>query len=83
MRLVDLVQAHAGRRNAELVGSVQQVLVEGPSRTDPGVLRGRTRGNKTTNFRGEAAEGALVDVLVEGSTSQTLSGRQLRVAVPA
>ena len=37
-----LVQQHAGRRNAALVGRLQQVLVEGPSRTDPEVLRGRT-----------------------------------------
>ena len=56
-RLVDLVQQHAAARNAALVGSVQEVLVEGPSRTDPQVLRGRTRGNKTTLFRGQAAPG--------------------------
>ena len=34
-RLVDLVQSHAARRNRELEGTVQEVLVEGPSRTDP------------------------------------------------
>src|SRR3954469_11654573 len=33
--LLDLGQAHAARRNAALVGTVQEVLVEGPSRTDP------------------------------------------------
>ena len=49
-RLVDLVQRHAAEHNAALVGTVQEVLVEGPSRTDPSVLRGRTRGNKTTLF---------------------------------
>jgi tRNA-2-methylthio-N6-dimethylallyladenosine synthase len=52
------------------------VLVEGPSRTDPDVLRGRTRGNKTALFRGDAEEGDLVLVEVERATSQTLSGRQ-------
>src|SRR5207249_2535127 len=57
-RLVDLVQRHAAARNAALVGTVQEVLVEGPSRTDAEVLRGRTRGNKTTLFRGQAAAGA-------------------------
>ena len=31
------------------------VLVEGPSRTDPSRLRGRTRHNKTVNFTGVAA----------------------------
>jgi tRNA-2-methylthio-N6-dimethylallyladenosine synthase len=76
-RLVDLVQRHAAARNAALVGSVQEVLVEGPSRTDAGVLRGRTRGNKTTLFRGEADAGELVLVEIEGTTSQTLTGRPL------
>ena len=33
---------HAARRNRELEGTVQEVLVEGPSRTDPAVLRGRS-----------------------------------------
>jgi tRNA-2-methylthio-N6-dimethylallyladenosine synthase len=79
-RLVDAVQRHAAARNDQLVGTVQEVLVEGPSRTDPGVLRGRTRGNKTTLFRGAAAEGDLVPVVIESATSQTLSGR---LAVPA
>jgi tRNA-2-methylthio-N6-dimethylallyladenosine synthase len=74
-RLVDVVQRHAAARNAALVGTVQEVLVEGPSRTDPGVLRGRTRGNKALNFAGESSAGTLVDVRVTGSTSQTLSGR--------
>ena len=74
-RLVDLVQEHAARRNAALVGTVQQVLVEGPSRTDPSVLRGRTRTNKAVNFGGDAAAGELVDVRITASTSQTLAGK--------
>jgi tRNA-2-methylthio-N6-dimethylallyladenosine synthase len=74
-RLVDVVQEHAARRNAALVDTVQQVLVEGPSRTDPSVLRGRTRTNKAVNFGGEAAPGDLVDVRITASTSQTLAGR--------
>jgi tRNA-2-methylthio-N6-dimethylallyladenosine synthase len=82
-RLVDLVQRHAARRNAALVGTAQEVLVEGPSRTDPDVLRGRTRGNKTVLFRGHAAAGDLAMVSIEGSTSQTLSGRLTAAPVPA
>src|SRR3954447_18716977 len=74
-RLVDLVQRHAAAHNAALVGTVQEVLVEGPSRTDPAVLRGRTRGNKTTLFRGDAGEGELALVEILRSTSQTLGGR--------
>jgi tRNA-2-methylthio-N6-dimethylallyladenosine synthase len=42
-RLVAVVQRTAARRNAARVGLVEEVLVEGPSRTDPALLRGRTR----------------------------------------
>ena len=54
------------------------MLIEGPSRTDPAVLRGRTRTNKAVNFTGQGRPGTLADVLVTGSTSQTLSGRRQR-----
>ena len=64
-RLVETVQRVAAERNAERVGRVEEVLVEGPSRTDASLLRGRTRRNTTVNFAGDAAAGALVDVLVE------------------
>jgi tRNA-2-methylthio-N6-dimethylallyladenosine synthase len=75
-RLIEVVQQLAARRNAERVGGVEEVLVEGPSRTDPAVLRGRTRRNTTVNFSGDAKPGALVDVKIEGSTSTTLRGTQ-------
>jgi tRNA-2-methylthio-N6-dimethylallyladenosine synthase len=76
-RLVDVVQRVAARRNAQRFGRIEEVLVEGPSRTDPALLRGRTRRNTTVNFAGTAASGDLVEVLVEGSTSTTLRGREL------
>jgi len=77
--LVDVVQAVAAARNAARIGRVEEVLVEGPSRTDPAVLRGRTRRNTTVNFAGAAAPGELVDVRIEQATSTTLRGTQ---AVP-
>lgn len=77
--LVDVVQRVAAARNAARVGRVEEVLVEGPSRTDPTVLRGRTRRNTTVNFSGVAAAGELVDVRIEQATSTTLRGTQ---AVP-
>jgi tRNA-2-methylthio-N6-dimethylallyladenosine synthase len=78
-RLVDVVQRVAAARNAERVGGVEEVLVEGTSRTDASLLRGRTRRNTTVNFRGTATAGELVDVRIEGATSTTLRGVQ---AVP-
>jgi tRNA-2-methylthio-N6-dimethylallyladenosine synthase len=80
-RLVDAVQRIAAERNAERIGRVEEVLVEGPSRTDPLLLRGRTRRNTMANFAGAAAPGALVDVVIEGATSTTLRGRAA-AAVP-
>ena len=75
-RLVEVVQRVAADRNAQRVGRIEEVLVEGPSR-DGVVLRGRTRRNTTVNFTGSAAPGELVDVLIDGSTSTTLHGAEL------
>ncbi len=49
--------------------------MEGPSRTDATLLRGRTRRNTTVNFAGAAEVGELVEVTIEGATSTTLRGR--------
>ena len=81
-RLVDVVQRIAAERNNERVGRVEEVLVEGRSRTDDGLLRGRTRRNTTVNFTGDAPPGELVDVEIAAATSTTLRGAQ-RAAVAA
>jgi tRNA-2-methylthio-N6-dimethylallyladenosine synthase len=75
------VQRHARTRNQALLGTLQEVLVEGPSRTDPDVLRGRTRTNKTVLLTG-AEPGELVRVRIEAATSQTLRGVRERVPAP-
>jgi tRNA-2-methylthio-N6-dimethylallyladenosine synthase len=79
-RLIAVVQQSAAERNAERVGRVEEVLVEGPSRTDPALLRGRTRRNTTVNFAGAGSPGELVPVEITGATSTTLSGAQLVAA---
>ena len=76
-RLVEVVQRIARERNEDRVGLVEQVLVEGASRTDPALLRGRTRRNTTVNFAGSAEPGNLVDVRIAGATSTTLRGSEL------
>jgi tRNA-2-methylthio-N6-dimethylallyladenosine synthase len=76
-RLVGVVQRVARERNEERIGRVEEVLVEGASRTDPTLLRGRTRRNTTVNFEGSALAGQLVDVRIESATSTTLRGAQL------
>jgi tRNA-2-methylthio-N6-dimethylallyladenosine synthase len=75
-RLIDVVQRVAAARNAGRVGGVEEVLVEGTSRTDSSLLRGRTRRNTTVNFSGTADPGELVDVRIDEATSTTLRGAQ-------
>jgi len=75
-RLVELVQRRARERAQRFVGRTMEVLVEGPSRTDPSRLRGRIRHNKTVNFAGTARPGELVDVEVAEATSTTLAGEE-------
>jgi tRNA-2-methylthio-N6-dimethylallyladenosine synthase len=79
-RLVEVVQRTAAARARRFVGSVREVLVEGPSRTDPGRLRGRLRQNIVANFAGAAAPGELAWVRIDGATSTTLVGEEAGVA---
>jgi tRNA-2-methylthio-N6-dimethylallyladenosine synthase len=73
-RLVEVVQRRARERAQRFVGRTLEVLVEGPSRTDPSRLRGRSRHNKVVNFDGLGSPGDLIDVEISAGTSQTLSG---------
>jgi len=75
-RLVEVVQRVALERNRTRIGLTEEVLVEGPSRTDPTRLRGRTRRNTTVHFAGDAQPGELVGVEIESASSTTLGGRQ-------
>ncbi len=74
-RLVEVVQRVAAERNARRVGLVEEVLVEGASRTDPSLLRGRTRRNTTVNFAGSADGGELVPVRITGLHIDDSSGQ--------
>jgi tRNA-2-methylthio-N6-dimethylallyladenosine synthase len=82
-RLVEVVQRRAHERAQRFVGRTLEVLVEGPSRTDPARLRGRSRHNKVVNFTGLAAPGDLIQVQITGATSQTLSGEASLLASAA
>jgi tRNA-2-methylthio-N6-dimethylallyladenosine synthase len=75
-RLVEAVQRRAHERAQRFVGRQLEVLVEGPSRTDPSRLRGRTRHNKVVNFEGLGAPGELVQVEITAASSQTLTGQE-------
>ncbi len=75
-RLVEVVQRRALERAQRFVGRTLEVLVEGPSRTDPSRLRGRSRHNKVVNFTGLGVSGEMADVEILDATSQTLAGQE-------
>jgi tRNA-2-methylthio-N6-dimethylallyladenosine synthase len=79
-RLLEVVQDGARQRSQRFLGRTLEVLVEGPSRTDPQRLRGRTRHNKVVNFAGLASPGELTQVEIDAATSQTLSGEERLLA---
>ena len=65
-----------------MVGSVQRVLVERPSKKDKQELAGRTENNRWVNFPGPASLiGRFVDVQVIEARPQSLRGR-LAVTAP-
>jgi tRNA-2-methylthio-N6-dimethylallyladenosine synthase len=82
-RLVEVVQRCARERAQRFVGRTVEVLVEGPSRTDPSRMRGRSRHNKVVNFEGLGEPGDLVHVHITGATSQTLTGEASLVSSAA
>ena len=63
-------------KNEKLIGTVQQVLCEGPSKTNKERLSGRTSQNKIVIFDGDAERmtGEILDVKIEDSTGFTLYG---------
>jgi tRNA-2-methylthio-N6-dimethylallyladenosine synthase len=79
-RLVEVIQRRAKERAQRFVGRTLEVLVEGPSRTDPTKLRGRSRHNKAVNFSGLAQPGEYVQVEIASATSQTLAGEESLLA---
>jgi tRNA-2-methylthio-N6-dimethylallyladenosine synthase len=73
----------AGRAISErLVGTVQRILVEGPSRKDPQELCGRTENNRVVNFAGagRALIGQFIDVEITEARSFSLRGRPVSTA---
>jgi len=75
-RLQSLIDEQAGVISAAMVSTTQRVLVEGPSKKDPGQLAGRTENNRVVNFDGHPRLiGQLVDVQITEALSHSLRGR--------
>ena len=75
-RLQAAVNANARRIGESMVGSVQRILVEGPSRKNPHEMTGRTENMRYVNFPGHARMiGQFVDVTITEGMSNSLRGR--------
>lgn len=70
LRLNELQYSIAAQLNHDLEGSLQEVLTEGPSKTDKGKLTGRTRTNRIVIFSGSTdLVGKLIKVrIIRGKT---------------
>ena len=76
--LLELVNQSAARINQGLVGRTLEVLCEGPSKTNPSRLMGRTRTNKIVLFEGsDELVGELVEVRIARATGFSLYGMLL------
>ena len=65
-------------KNRERIGQVENVLVEGPSKLDPGRLTGRSRTFRLVHFPGgEDLAGRYVDVRITGATGLALTGEAI------
>jgi tRNA-2-methylthio-N6-dimethylallyladenosine synthase len=72
--LLDLLRANSERRNAALLGTVEEVLVEGPDKTG-NKFTGRTRGNRVCVFDADPRlVGELVPLKIERASVSTLYG---------
>ena len=69
------IEGNMRRISESLIGTVQRILVEGPSRKDPQELAGRTECNRVVNFKGpQRLVGQMVDVRVTATSSHALRG---------
>ncbi|ARP91767.1 tRNA (N6-isopentenyl adenosine(37)-C2)-methylthiotransferase MiaB [Bordetella genomosp. 9] len=75
-RLQARIAEQAAAIGQAMVGTTQRVLVEGPSRRDPGELMARTENNRIVNFPGPARLiGHMIDVVITQAYPNSLRGR--------
>jgi tRNA-2-methylthio-N6-dimethylallyladenosine synthase len=84
-RLMDVVEPSALVKHAARVGQTEEVLVDGPSKTDAAMWSGRTRHNKLVHFAPgvDTAPGGLVNVRVTYAAAHWLRGDLLAEVRPA
>ena len=74
-----VLEENVRRISDSRVGTVQRILVEGPSRKDASELMGRTECNRIVNFAGPARlVGQMVDVTITQALPHSLRGEAVR-----
>lgn len=76
-RLAAVTRRLSEDANRRQVGTVQEVLVEGPSKTDPARVSGRTRTNRLVHVPAPAAAGTLLDVRITRAAAYYLHGESV------
>ncbi|MCL2918082.1 tRNA (N6-isopentenyl adenosine(37)-C2)-methylthiotransferase MiaB [Shewanella litorisediminis] len=77
--LQELINQQAMRYSRQMMGTVQRILVEGPSVKNPMELRGRTETNRVVNFEGLHKHiGTFVDVEIVDVFPNSLRGKFIR-----
>ncbi|QVL46907.1 MAG: tRNA (N6-isopentenyl adenosine(37)-C2)-methylthiotransferase MiaB [Thiocapsa sp.] len=80
-RLQARINDNARHYSQAMVGTLQRVLVERPSRKDPFQLAGRTENNRVVNFTGAPALiGDFVDIEITEALPNSLRGRLVTAA---
>ena len=74
-RLQKLIDEQAFTISESMVGSVQRILVEGPSRRDENELMGRTDNNRIVNFKGNSRQvGHFINIKISAALPHSLRG---------
>ena len=74
-KLVEVINRISAEKNAEYVGRIERVLVDGPSKTNSRTYGGRTETFKLVNFQGTPEMvGKIVDVRITASNTFSLEG---------
>ena len=82
-RLQQAINSNAQRFSRQMVGTVQRVLVDRPSRKDPRQVSGRTENNRVVNFDGPAELiGEFVEVRITEALPNSLRGELLAADDP-
>ncbi|WP_295363690.1 tRNA (N6-isopentenyl adenosine(37)-C2)-methylthiotransferase MiaB [Arenimonas sp.] len=80
-RLQAAINANARRYAEAMVGTIQRVLVEGPSAKDPDELTGKTENMRNVNFPGgKRLIGQFVDVRITEARTNSLRGEVVQTA---